>query len=231
MQESCGISLQLLGRFVLAVKDGTEIRISARKSRALIAYSALQPGMTASREQLASLLWGDRSDELARQNLRQCLVSLRRELPPAVAELLILADDSVGLRDSDIAIDVRDLLTFAGETGHCPLKRAAELYRGPFLQGLNIDAESFTEWQQAERARLEETAGGVFTACGAHADQAGEGHGAVQAAAGLIAIDPLREDWQRLALRMAARYEGREVALDRARKLVALIKSELDATI
>ena len=30
---------------------------------------------------------------------------------------------------------------------------------------------------------------------------------------------------------MAARYEGREVALDRARKLVALIKSELDATI
>src|SRR5580692_11912829 len=150
MQESCGISLQLLGRFVLAVKDGTEIRISARKSRALIAYLALQPGMTASREQLATLLWGDRSDELARQNLRQCLVSLRRDLPPAASNLLAIDSHSVGLRSRHLSVDVHELAALADATDLCRLERAVDLYRGPFLADLSIETEAFEEWVRAE---------------------------------------------------------------------------------
>jgi DNA-binding SARP family transcriptional activator len=189
MHESCGISVQLLGRFVLALEDGTGIRITARKGRALIAFLALQPGFVAPRERLAALLWGDRTDELARQNLRQCLVSLRREMPAAVADMLIPADDSIGLRADRLAVDVRQLLGLADDPS-CQFKRAADLYGGPFLADLDIDSEAFAEWRQAERLRIEETAARLFATCAVQADQGGDGPAAVAAATRLTAIDP-----------------------------------------
>jgi DNA-binding SARP family transcriptional activator len=64
------------------------IAISAKKNRALLAVLALSPGMTATRERLAGLLWGDRPDEQARSSLRQSLAALRKELGDADEALL-----------------------------------------------------------------------------------------------------------------------------------------------
>src|SRR6266496_1201877 len=72
--------LRLLGRLELSFDDGTSVRLSTRKAGALIAYLAMTPAHTASREELATMLWGSCSDQQARQSLRQALVLLRKDL-------------------------------------------------------------------------------------------------------------------------------------------------------
>src|SRR4051812_38426038 len=75
------IRLRLLGRLAIGLADeGDPIRLSTRKSGALLAYLAMSPEQTARREELAALLWGSCSDQQARQSLRQALAMLRKEL-------------------------------------------------------------------------------------------------------------------------------------------------------
>ena len=63
--EDLRTSLLLLGRFGLRLESGERISVSSKKGCALLAYLAMQPEYRASRERLAALLWGDRSDELS----------------------------------------------------------------------------------------------------------------------------------------------------------------------
>ncbi len=163
--EDSKISLLLLGRFGLRLGSGERISISLKKGCALIGYLAMQPEHAASREQLATLLWGDRSDELARQNLRQCLLTLRREMPPAAAGILVVSDDIIALNPQSLTIDAREFALLADANELSALARACELYVGPFFSGVSVDAEAFEEWVRAERERLESVAARVFTSC------------------------------------------------------------------
>src|SRR6185437_8326641 len=43
----------------------------------------------------------------------------------------------------------------------------------------------------------------------------------------LIALDPLREDWHRLAIALYARYRGKNEALSRASSFAGLLQREL----
>jgi hypothetical protein len=81
------------------------------------------------REQLATLLWGDRFDTQARQSLRQCLLSLRGEL--------------VGLKAQLFSTDAHEFAALA-EKG-ADLERALVHYRGEFLAAcvaLGVDRSS-----------------------------------------------------------------------------------------
>jgi DNA-binding SARP family transcriptional activator len=71
------LTLQVLGAFRVQDAAGAEIRIASRKGRALLAYLALRPGESHSRDRLATLLWEDADEELARTSLRQALAALR----------------------------------------------------------------------------------------------------------------------------------------------------------
>src|SRR4051794_29635973 len=81
MTPSACIRLRLLGRLVLT-RGGkpAPIRLSTRKVGALVAYLAMSPDQAASRDELATLLWGNGSDPQARQSLRQALAFLRKDL-------------------------------------------------------------------------------------------------------------------------------------------------------
>src|SRR5262249_57473919 len=68
--------------------------------------------------------------------------------------------------------------------------------------------------------------GGVGVVCGS-ADANGDGERASAAAERLVALEPTREDRQRTALMLFARYKGREAALSRARQFTDLLRSEL----
>jgi DNA-binding SARP family transcriptional activator len=49
--------LRLFGEFSLEDSEGRPILLNLRKAEALIAYLALAPGQSSSRERLAALLW------------------------------------------------------------------------------------------------------------------------------------------------------------------------------
>ncbi|MEA2949328.1 MAG: hypothetical protein QOI40_4658 [Alphaproteobacteria bacterium] len=222
------ISLRLLGRFATVI-DGdppSELRIASRKGRALLAYLAMHPDHRASREHLAALFWGDQADERARHSLRQCLVSLRRDLAEAVPDVLVMDASTVGLRSNDVSIDVVEFSSLADSPEASDVERAAALYRGEFLAELSL-GEAFDAWAQRTRGHLDDVAARVLETCVELADARGDGKQAVSAAERLIAFDAFRENWQRIALRIYARYRGREYALAHADACVAVLKSEL----
>jgi DNA-binding SARP family transcriptional activator/TolB-like protein/Tfp pilus assembly protein PilF len=231
MQPTKRLSLQLLGGFELAANGDppTRVRIASLKGRALIGYTALQPGHCVSREQAATLLWGDRYDVQARQDLRQCLASLRRALATTAPDLLVVDTTHIGLRVEDLIIDALELTTLAA--AQTPdLGRAAALYRGQFLSGINLE-EPFAEWLASTRFRFDTIAAGIFESCAKYADREANGKQAIDAVERLIEIDPTREDWQRMALQFYARYRGREIALTHGKRMIALVKRELDGDV
>jgi tetratricopeptide (TPR) repeat protein len=171
----------------------------------LLAYLGMSMDYTAGREELAALLWGDCSDQQARQSLRQALALLRKELGPA--QLCTADPKVVRLDPSQWSIDARDFETLARSRNAEDLSRAARLFAGGFLSGFNIDEEPFEEWVNGHRTQLQFAAGQVCETFVKHPDLVIDASEALAAVEQLLALDPLREDWQRLAIGLRARVE------------------------
>ena len=74
-------SLRLFGGFELsALPGGERVALPGKRERVLLAYLALSPKGSQQRRKLATLLWGDASDETALDNLRTCVWALRKAL-------------------------------------------------------------------------------------------------------------------------------------------------------
>ncbi len=216
------IRIRLLGGLEVEGPDGAPIEISGRKNKALLAVLALSPGFTTLRNRLISLLWSDRGEEQARSSLRQALVSLRRAFGEDCADVLIADRDQVGLRAGCISVDAVefDRLAKNGEAA-----RAASLYRGPLLDGLEVRDEAFDEWAQGEGRRLVEYAIDVHESLVQDA-QAGE---RVDHARRLVALDPFREASHRLLMEALAAAGERDQALRQYETLRETLDRGLDA--
>lgn len=147
-------TLRLLGvpRFLGA--DGADIGPRSRKARALVGLLALAPGGTASREQLAGLLWSDRPEAQARASLRQAVSELR-EASPAIASHLLADRQSLGLApgswDTDVAV-----LEAAMESGDlAALSALLSALALPLMAGADGLSPAFDDWLRVERTRLE----------------------------------------------------------------------------
>src|ERR1700756_2850602 len=228
MSKLSHVTLRLLGGFAIEANVGRPIPISvrSRKARALLAFLAMKSNYRARREELATLFWGDNPDALARHSVRQCLISLRQDLCVA-SEILIVDREAIGLRTQFVSVDARRLMALARSAGPDELTQAAELWRGPFLPDLALDIEEFGTWHRHEAERLATAAAGGFEALCRNADANGDGDRAIAAAERLVALEPTREDRQRTALMLFARYKGREAALSRARQFTDLLRSDL----
>ena len=148
-QGSIHILIRVLGRFAVLVDADPplQLRISSRKGQALLAYLAMHPDRSASREHLAALFWGERRDDQARHNLRQCLVTLRRDLLKGDADILVVDANTVGLRAERVSIDADEFASLADSLEVSDLERAAALYRGEFLSEFTLE-EPFDSWVQ-----------------------------------------------------------------------------------
>ncbi|HEX7787642.1 MAG TPA: adenylate cyclase, partial [Methylomirabilota bacterium] len=117
------LGLTLLGDF-RACLGPAALRLRTRKTQALLAYLALPPGQSHSRDKLASLLWGDRSQAQARSRFRETLFALRRALTAADPSCLILTGDTVALDPSAVDVDVPRFEHLAG-TGEASARARA----------------------------------------------------------------------------------------------------------
>ena len=122
MSES-GLPLALeetTGRLVLSVFGavratvGThEVRIRSRKSRAVLAYLALNDSGQETRERLVGLLWSESEEEKARANLRQVLHELRAALERAGYSGLRAERQTLELDRGTFGVDLHDVLHWA----------------------------------------------------------------------------------------------------------------------
>jgi len=138
------LCLRLLGA-PEATLDGQPVtRFDSAKVRALLAYLVVESDRPHRREILATLLWPDQPESVARTNLRNALSNLRGAIGDRARErdgaplILLVTRESVQFNcDSDCWVDVRAFQTLIErrplglpDTGH--LAEAVSLYRGPF---------------------------------------------------------------------------------------------------
>jgi TolB-like protein len=132
------LRLTLFGGFSAAGADGIELAIKSKKARALLAYLALSPRKSRSREEIMALLWSDRGEEQARASLRQVLTGLRKDLGEEAVGDLIVTKDAVALDMEGVTIE------------------AASPGEG-LLSGFHLHDPAFEDWLRDERLRHEDT--------------------------------------------------------------------------
>src|SRR5512139_2770476 len=102
------LSIALLGSFQVTLADVPVTNFVTDKTRALLAYLAVERDRPQRRERLAGLLWPDQSDQDARRNFRQALFNLRQALADDETQPLLCVDrHDVRLNpDADLEVDV-----------------------------------------------------------------------------------------------------------------------------
>ncbi len=222
------IRLDLLGNFACR-RDGTALPISSKKGRALLAYLALSAGQTHARERLATLLWADRFDKQARQSLRQCVVTLRKELGDLPETELFIGDrERLGAAADAFETDVQQFRAAAATGTIEGARRATALYRGDLLPDDGTDAEEFGAWLTDEQQRLRQLAEGACERVARHDAQSGDGDRAIAAAERLVQLDPGLESSHRLLIELIARFRGRDAALRQFQFCLEALRREMD---
>src|SRR5216117_2695255 len=221
------LRLALLGTFEARLDSGSAVTFPRKKSEALLAYLALQPGRMIARDKLAALLWGDASDERARHSLRQALVTLRQALPRAAAACLVEEGDNVGVSPTAVEVDVTRFEALATAASPEALERAAALYRGDLLEGMSVAEPPFEEWLRDERERLRELAIESLAKLLAHHARTDAVEHAVQTAIRLLGLEPAQEAVHRTLMRLYARQNRRGAALRQYQACVGVLEREL----
>jgi DNA-binding SARP family transcriptional activator len=231
-------SLRLLGPFALE-RDGQPLTgFRSDKVRALLAYLASEPNRAWSRSALADLLWPDRSEPVARANLRNALSNLRRVLDDthATPPFLELAPTEIRTNATtghwtDVAALHHLLEPGTGEPLDADdprtinrLEQAFELIRGDFLEGLSLDSGPFAAWAGTMRERWRgATLRTARTLARAYARR-GDPAAAEAATRRWLAIEPWDESAHRHLMRLLARQGQRAAALaqhDTCRRILA----------
>lgn len=217
------LKLQLLGGFKALTDSGQEIDIRAKKGRGLLAILALSPHDGIGRERLATLLWGDRGEDQARNSLRQTLNVLRKDLALAGPNLLISDDGHVRLTDQAIEVDAVLIAELSLATDAPTLRRALTLIQGELLADISVAGSAFEEWLTAERSRMQSLMTSVFDRL-LPLELPGE---RVALAKRLIALDPLRESSNIALMDAYAEAGERALALKHYSTYKDTLKAEL----
>lgn len=243
------LSIHCLGIFQV-VLEGEAVRFEADKTRALLAYLALESNFPQSRTRLAGLLWSDLTEGRALHNLRQALSQLRQFLndDQQATPFLLIQRDTVQLNPaSQIWVDV---LAFKqkfkaafqhhrpGQTpgaAYCrlnlrQLRQAVQLFRAPFLDQLYLNGSPlFDDWAILKREALNQHMIQALTVLVQVYEQRAEISLARQYAAQLSELAPWDEQAHLQAIRLLA-VEGQwSAARNRYRQFERYMRNQIGA--
>lgn len=221
--------LSLLGGFEARIQPANVLlRLPTRKSEALLAYLVARSEIQHRRDYLSALLWSDAPSVQARHSLRQTLTNLRATLRPYPRELFRTVGDAISVDTTGIRLDTYSLEQILSRR-RTPraIAVACALYRGDFLQGLNVPEPEFEAWVGAERARLSQLGIEAHERYLRHLLAAGDPTGAMQAALRLVALDPLLEWAHRALIRLYMQRGQFSAALKQHTACVRILTREL----
>ena len=139
---------------------GTQkISFNRNKTRALLAYLAVEAQRQHERARLASLLWPDKPQRAALRNLSNSLSqinSLFNEMSPD-ADFLLVSRQTVQFNpNSPHFLDVAEMQKALASGQISRIEEANLLYRGEFLEGFSIpDSSIFETWMLQTREHLQ----------------------------------------------------------------------------
>ncbi|MFN8471227.1 MAG: BTAD domain-containing putative transcriptional regulator [Anaerolineae bacterium] len=233
--------LAFLGPFHVTL-NGQSARFATARGRALLAYLAVEADRPHRREALADLLWPDHSETLARRNLSQDLVRLRRAIEDEGDERsLQVTATTVRFNAAGADVDVthfQSLLAACADHRHdaierCPacisrLRAAIALYRGEFLAGFSLkDNQPFNEWSLYRRERLHRQALDALDILIRHALAAGDYAQGQHYAQRQLELEPWYEEGHRHLMRSLAGMGQRSAALAQYEACRRILAAEL----
>ena len=195
------------------------------KRLALLAVlSARPPGEPIRREKLVSRLWPDSAPSAARSALNTTLSRLRREIGSEV------------FRDpgtQTLALSTRrfrsDVGQFVAAVDEDRFRRAADLYRGPFLEGFRLPGNrQFEEWLEERRARYSRQAYRAAIRTARADREANDPEGAEAACRKALRIDPVGEEAASGLIRILAGSGRQSEALQVYRRFRDRRREELE---
>lgn len=223
------LQLRLLGRPEI-IRAGVSVTAAlSSKSQAILYYLAVAGPSGQPRSTLATLLWGDVTDNAARTNLRKALSNLREK----VGDYLDLDGQAVAFKpDHPYWVDVTDFKANVGTDSPllnvARLQAAVELYQGDFLTGYYVrNAPDFETWMLAEQARLRELFVQALQTLAAHYAERDELAKAMGYVRRLLNLEPWREESHRQLMLLLARDGQRSAALAQYELCVKVLAEEL----
>lgn len=219
-------------------RDNSAIHMETRKSIALLAFLGLS-NTPQSRESLATLLWPEFDQNHALANLRRVLFSINKLIGP---EILSITRENVGLNpDSLIWQDISEfhqLLETVKSHQHsdnnlCPeciyhLEKAVNLYRGDFLEGINLrDCSEFDDWQYLERESFRAGLASTFEKLAFAYSSNEDWEKAILVTRQWVNLDHLNENAHRMLIRCFALAGQRSAAIRQYEECVHWLHDEL----
>ena len=218
-------TLRLLGTASIEGSNGPLTgRATQGRRLALLAMLAVSRGRALSRDKLVAVLWPEATPERARPQLSDALYILRGALGE---DVIRATGDDLSLNAAALTIDVA---RFENAMTAGRFEEAAELHRGPLLDGFHVaDSAEFEEWLHAERSRLGRQYSRALEALAEAAGSVGDHGAAVSWWRRRAALDPLDSA---VALELMHSMEAagdRAGAIRHAKIHAALLREELDA--
>ncbi|MFZ6028848.1 MAG: molecular chaperone HtpG [Chloroflexota bacterium] len=242
---SLPLSIRLFGNFQveLGAQDVTAM-LRTEKERALLAYLAMEPGRSYTREALAELLWPDRVEAVARTSLRQALLGVRRAIGDreAASPFLLTDDEKISFSgEKPYWLDTEVFNTcFQQVYTHthksletcltCAqrLQEAVELYRGDFMAGLLLsDSPGFQEWVTIYREQFFRYLISAIHTLSNYFQHVGDFDLSLQYARRLVSLDPLDESTHQRLMYILAVSGKRAAALEQYQTCCRTLKNEL----
>ncbi len=221
------LDVKLLGRMTCDMPDGRRLNLSTRKSEALLAYLAMSPGFHHSRERLVNLFWSDRSEDQARNSLRQALSSLKKGLDADLPGLLEVERTSVSLKPEKIEVDVDAFGIMAADSGIKALTEAVKVYRGEFLEGMVIRDPEGEQWLADERENHKRIYVDALGRLSRLQLDSADFKSSIASAERLVSIDPLDESGWRLLMKAQHLNGNRNHALKAYKRCCDVLQREL----
>lgn len=211
------LEIRLMGELQVLREEQPVAMPASRKSRALLAY-LVSTGKQHLRERLCELLWEGPDDP--RAALRWSLAKLR----PLVEPHLIATRDRVGFEEAGATIDLRRLCVPAAATIDS-LEECAALFRGDFLEGLDLPAcYRYQQWCAGERERLRQSHLAILTEL---TRRHGPGERALHHARRRVTIDPFNDQAHASLIQVLAALDQNQEALRHYERCRELFQREL----
>jgi DNA-binding SARP family transcriptional activator/TolB-like protein/Tfp pilus assembly protein PilF len=204
----------------------SEVRLTRRKARALLAYLALSETGRETRERLAGLLWPETSEQNARASLRQVLAEIRESLISCGCHALLAGRHDIELISDAIDVDSLSILREIA-VGRVPEVLLIQPRMGEtLLFGYDDLSPLFREWILATRAHLQERLVRALEQCYENEDLPRRQRRLLADA--VLMLEPLHEAACRTVMRLAAEDGEIGTALRAYADLYRALDEDLD---
>jgi DNA-binding SARP family transcriptional activator len=226
------LNIQLLGGFSIIYGEKPLSAINTARLQSLLTYLVLNANIPQPRQQIAFQLWPDTSESNARNNLRQFLHQLRRDLPDPDRFLMISTNTVCWHRDASQEIDIERFEHCLVETEAAELRADLDAARSWLTAALSsyqgdLLPSCYDDWIISYREHLQQRYYGAWQNLVRVMEQQRDYTAALQAAKSLLSLDPLDENTNVTLMRLYDLDQNRSAARRVYQTAVETLRHEL----